>query len=116
VSTAPSFPLDLHASPFHAEEFIARQFDPSRSLSPAERLCWALLEDCFVFKRFALRHPQYVSALKQVARDLAWLNGAEAPILFADVCDALHLDPDRVRQRYFGLQNGRARHRAATFG
>jgi hypothetical protein len=117
VSTAPAFPIDLHVTPFSSEQFLTVQFYARPHLSGFQRLAWALIEDCFLARRFALRHPRDVRGRKQRERDEAWIDGAPAPILFADLCDLLGIPADTVRRRYFALTCGnRVRHKASTFG
>jgi hypothetical protein len=116
-TAADSFPLDLRVSPFHEEQFTRSQFDHPRSLSPEARVCWAILEDCFLARCHSLRHPKNLRSQHQRERDEDWINGADAPILFADLCDLLGIPADLVRRRYHALTRGqRVSHKASTFG
>jgi hypothetical protein len=69
----------------------------------------------FLAKRFSLRHPRDVRGRKQRERDQAWIDGADAPILFEDLCDLLNIPADLIRRRYFTL-DGRLRHKVSTYG
>src|SRR5262249_2674494 len=117
MSTAPAFPLGLYRSPFPEDQFTAVQFDKPRGLTGLQRLAFALIEDCFLAKRFALRNPHNVKGRKQCEKDLEWMDGADAPISFGDLCDRLGLDAATVRRQYAAISSGKkAFHKVSTFG
>lgn len=63
----------------------------SRSLTGVQRLWYALVCDAVDTIRMYPRS-------KAAARDRAWIGGASAPLDFDDLCAALDLDTDAVRE------------------
>lgn len=99
--SSPIFTPDMMTPSQFVDTLRSRQLDPDRAL------LLAVLEDGIRDYQRAVAREHEVRGGAAMARDRnakAWIEGADAPITFADCCDAFGLDPEWVRKGLLAMK------------